>query len=93
MPGLAIRFYGETQGWDEVKRRAADCGKQSVMRRPAELQQLLARQSRRKPTARPKQRRRTFSTKSSKRSNGPNRRRFQHCPRRRLWGAMSTAAR
>lgn len=24
----AIRFYGETQGWDEAKRRAADCGKQ-----------------------------------------------------------------
>lgn len=22
----AIRFYGETQGWDEAKRRAADCG-------------------------------------------------------------------
>lgn len=24
----AIRFYGETQGWDEAKRRAAECGKQ-----------------------------------------------------------------
>jgi Zn-dependent protease with chaperone function len=24
----AIRFYGETQGWDEAKRRAGDCGKQ-----------------------------------------------------------------
>ena len=24
----AIRFYGETQGWDEAKRRAAACGKQ-----------------------------------------------------------------
>ena len=24
----AVRFYGETQGWDEAKRRAADCGKQ-----------------------------------------------------------------
>ena len=24
----AIRFYGETQGWDEAKRRAADCSKQ-----------------------------------------------------------------
>lgn len=24
----AIRFYGETQGWDDAKRRAADCGKQ-----------------------------------------------------------------
>jgi len=23
-----IRFYGETQGWDEAKRRAAECGKQ-----------------------------------------------------------------
>ncbi|QOY93915.1 M48 family metalloprotease [Massilia sp. UMI-21] len=23
-----IRFYGETQGWDEAKRRAADCSKQ-----------------------------------------------------------------
>lgn len=23
----AIRFYGETQGWDEARRRAADCGK------------------------------------------------------------------
>lgn len=24
----AIRFYGETQGWDEAKRLAAECGKQ-----------------------------------------------------------------
>ena len=24
----AIRFYGETQGWDEARRRAGDCGKQ-----------------------------------------------------------------
>jgi len=24
----AIRFYGETQGWDEAKRQAGDCGKQ-----------------------------------------------------------------
>ena len=24
----AIRFYGETQGWDEAKRRAAECGKE-----------------------------------------------------------------
>lgn len=65
-----IRFYGETQGWDEAKRRAVECGKFFRYAAARCNGAAISPSEQAEADRRRRPRRKTWSTRSSRKSSG-----------------------